>query len=71
MNSLQKEPLQHSRLRCDGEQAYAVAEPPDSLLDALRVADRDIFPSIRRLLVIGCISPIGSCEAERAASGVR
>ena len=53
-----------SRLRCDGEQAYFVAEPPDSLLDALRVADRDIFPSIRRLLVIGCFSSIGSREAE-------
>ena len=51
------------QLRCDGEQAYVVAEPPDSLLDALCVADRDVFPSIRRLLVIGCISTIGSCEA--------
>eukprot|EP00795_Rhopilema_esculentum_P013865 gene13865-4810_t len=60
-----------SRLRCDGEQAYVVAEPPDSLPDALCVADRDIFHSVRRVLVIGCISPIGSCEAERAASGVR
>ena len=60
-----------SQLRCDGRQAYVIPEPPDSLLDALRVADRDIFPSIRKLLVIGCISPIGSCEAERAASGVR
>ena len=60
-----------SRLRCDGRQAYVVPEPPDSLLDALRAADPDTFPSIRRLLVIGCISPIGSFEAERAASGVR
>ncbi len=38
---------------------------------SLRVAYRDIFPSIRKLLVIGCISPIISCEAERVASGVR
>ena len=60
-----------SQLRCNGRQAYVIPEPPDSLLDALRVADRDIFPSIRKLLVIGCISPIGSCEAERAASGGR
>eukprot|EP00795_Rhopilema_esculentum_P005369 gene5369-547_t len=71
MHDKRKRNPEKSRLRCDGEQAYVIAEPPDSLLDALRVADRDIFPSIRRLLVIDCISPIVSCEAERAASGVR
>ena len=37
----------------------------------LKYADRDCFPNIRILLAIGCISPIGSTEAERAASGVR
>ena len=60
-----------SKRRCDGKQAFVIPEPPDGLADALRVADNDIFPSIRRLLVIGCTSPEGSCEAERAASGVR
>ena len=29
------------------------------------------FPNIRKLLAIGCISPIGSTETERAASGMR
>ena len=37
----------------------------------LKYADRGCFPNIRILLAIGCISPIGSTEAERAASGVR
>ena len=64
MHDKRKRNPEKSRLTCDGEQAYVVAEPPDSLLDALRVADRDIFPSIRRLLVIGCFSSIGSREAE-------
>ena len=40
-------------------------------MDALEFADEDCFPSIRKLLCIGCISPIGSCEAERSASGMR
>ena len=37
----------------------------------LSLAGYDFFPNIKKLLVIGCISPIGSTEAERAASGVR
>ena len=55
-----------SKRRCDGKQAFVIPEPPDGLADALRVADND-----NDMLVIGCISPVGSCEAERAASGVR
>ena len=43
----------------------------DSFIDILKYADRDCFLNIRIPLVIGCISPIGSTEAERAASGVR
>ena len=35
------------------------------------MADEDFFPNIRKLLTIGATSPIGSTEAERAASGVR
>ena len=47
------------------------SEPTDSFLDATKLAYSDSFPNIRQLLTIGCISPIGSTEAERAASGVR
>ena len=57
--------------RADGKKAYQVVEPPDGLLDSLKLADKDLFPNIRRLLIIGCVSPIGSTEAERAASGIR
>ena len=57
-----------SRLRCDGKQSYVVPEIPDSQLDAIRVADADVFPSIKKLLVIGCIAPIGSSEVERESS---
>ena len=46
-------------------------ELQDSLIDMLKYANRDCFPNIRILLAIGCISPIRSTEAERAASGVR
>ena len=42
-----------------------------SFVKELKYADRDCFPNIRVLLAIGCISPIGSTEADRAASGVR
>ena len=42
-----------------------------SFIDMLKYANRDCFPNIRILLAIGCISPIRSSEAEKAASGVR
>ena len=35
------------------------------------MADPDSFPNIRTLLTIGCVSPIGSAEAEREPSGIR
>ena len=35
------------------------------------MTDPDSFPNIRKLLNIGCVSPIGSTEAERAVSGIR
>ena len=35
------------------------------------MADPDSFPNIRTLLTIDCVSPIGSTEAESAASGIR
>ena len=46
-------------------------ESQDSFIDMLKYADRDCFPNIPIVLAIGRISPIGSTEAERAASGVR
>ena len=59
------------KMRVDGSAAYQLNEPTDSFLDAIKLADPDSFPNIRQLLTIGCILPIGSTEAERAASGVR
>ena len=35
------------------------------------MADRDSFPDIQTPLAIACISPIGSIDAERAASAIR
>ena len=46
-------------------------ESQDSFIDMLKYAHSDCFPNIRILLAIGCISLIGSTEAETAASGVR
>jgi hypothetical protein len=42
-----------------------------NLIESLQDADEDFFPNIRQLLLIGCTSPIGSCEAERSFSAVR
>ena len=56
--------------RVDGKEQYQI-NPPDGLLETISLADYDFFPNIKKLLVIGSISPIGSTEAERAASGVR
>ncbi len=44
---------------------------PTNLLDALKQCDRDIYPCIHQLLVIGCTLPVTSCEAERSFSSVR
>ena len=46
-------------------------DQPDSIIKMLKFADLDFFPNLRRLLLIGAVSPIGSTEAERAASGIR
>ena len=45
-------------------------EPPDSFLEALKYTEPDLYPSTNQLLIIGCVSPISSTEAERTASGV-
>ena len=57
--------------RVDGKDSYILEEPEDGLLDCLKLTDRGTFPYIHLLLCVGCISPIGSSEAERVASGVR
>ena len=44
---------------------------PDNLIDTLPLADGDIFPNIRKLILVGCTSPIGSCEAEHSFSALR
>lgn len=50
--------------------AFNLEDPPDGFLEALVYGDIDIFPNIRVLLILGAVSPLGSCEAERSASGV-
>ena len=62
---------QKQKLRVDGKPANQLSEPSDSFINALQMAYLDSFPNIRKLLTIGCISPIGSTEAERAAFGIR
>ena len=41
---------------------------PHNLLQALSACDRDSFPNIHHLLLIACILPISSAEAERSFS---
>ena len=43
----------------------------DSLVNALNHANSEDYPTLRSILEVGFLSPIGSTEAERAASGVR
>ena len=62
---------QHDSMRVDGKQAFVISDPPDGFIETLTFADEDFFPSVRQLLLIGATSPIGSTEAERAASGIR
>ena len=56
--------------RVDGKQQYQI-DPPDGLLETTRLADYDLFPNLKKLLVIVCIPQVQSTEADRAASGVR
>ena len=44
---------------------------PVSLLGCLQHADEDQFPSVKQLLCIGCILPVGSAGAERSFSAFR
>ena len=62
---------QKQKLRVDGKPVKELSEPSASFINALQMTDPDSFPSIRKLLTIGCVTPIDSTEAERAASGIR
>ena len=43
----------------------------DNLIDTLSLVNPDIFPNIRELILLGCKSPIRSCEAEWSFSAFR
>ena len=57
--------------RVDGKKSYNIVEPSDSFLETLKYTEPDFYLNIGKLLIIGCVSPISSTKAERAASGVR
>ena len=61
---------QQEHERVDGKAAFSLTEPPDGFIDSLSLADADFFPNVRKL-ILGATSPVGSTEAERAASGIR
>jgi len=44
---------------------------PDNFVEAAKQADWDFYPNVRKLLIIGCTLPVGSCEAERSFSFFR
>ena len=50
------------------EKREAGATIPDNLKSSIAHADEDVFPNIRVLLILGCIMPITSAEAERSFS---
>ena len=49
---------------------YQLLEPSDSFINALQMADPDSF-SLFDYLTIDCVSPVGSTQVERPASGIR
>ena len=60
-----------TRKRVDGKPGFTLEDPPDGVNEASNFADTDFFPNIRKLLILGATSSIGSTEAERTASGIR
>ena len=60
-----------TRKRVDGKSGFTLEDPPDGIIEALNFADTDFSPNICKLLILGATSPIGSTEAERAASGIK
>ena len=41
-------------------------DKPEGLMDALPYTDEDIVLNIRQLILIGCTTLIGTCQAERS-----
>ena len=60
-----------TRKRVNGKSGFILEDPPDSIIEALNSADTNFFPNIRKLLILGATSPIGSTEAARATSGIK
>ena len=60
-----------TRKKVDGKPGFTLEDPPDGISEASNFADTDFFPNIRKLLILGATSPIGSTVAERATSGIR
>lgn len=44
---------------------------PSTVIDALKICDKDRFPNIYVLLQIACTLPITSCSCERGASSLK
>lgn len=44
---------------------------PESLIQSYRSCNEAIFPNIKVLLAIACVTPVGSASAERSFSGLR
>ena len=60
-----------TRKRGDDRPGFILEDSQDGIIEALNFADTDVFPNIRKLLILGATSPIESTKAERSASGIR
>ena len=60
-----------TRKKVDGKPGFTLEDLPNGIIEALNFADTDDFSNKRKLLILESTSPIGSTEAERAASGIR
>ena len=60
-----------TRNKVDGKPGFTLEDPPDGISEASNFAITDFISNIRKLLILGAISPIGSTKAERATSGIR
>ena len=57
--------------KVDGKPGFTLEDPPDGVSEASNFTDTDFFPNIRKLLILGATSSIGSAEGERTTSGIR
>ena len=49
-----------TRKRVDGKPVFTLEDPSDGIIEALNFVDIDSFPNIRKLLILGVTSRIGS-----------